>query len=362
MSGSVDMVGKMTTTKAALEAIDTGFAELGFAPTELPNLRHSAIRSATWIDRARAITSGATDLPADIDIVAYGSLARFEATEASDLDYLVVDYGDPADTARTDLGLDAADELRAQLQSGVVLNGPGSSGMFGTAQPADSFTNSIGLEADTNRSTSRRVLLLEESVSLHHPHQHENLIGAIAERYLAARVAGTSGVPRFLLNDLARYWRTISVDYQAKTPTGNPYSLRYLKLTISRKFTYAASIAPLFQLSPVADDPEALRKRLVEAYTVPPMVRFAAFVNAAVGDDQVQEAGRAALQIVDEFNGQVASHDWRSQIEEDCKQADPRDGTSFGRTREMGRQLQEHLETIFFSKTYAKAAQRYLVF
>ncbi|QKS88466.1 hypothetical protein [Curtobacterium flaccumfaciens] len=352
----------MTTTDHVLAAVRTGFKDLGFAEDELPNLRRSAERSAAWIDRARAFTGGMPGLSEDIDIVAYGSLARFEATAASDLDYLVVDYGNPADNTRTDRGLDAADDLRSQLESGVVLNGPGSSGMFGTAQPAVSFTNSIGLEADTNRSTSRRVLLLEESVSLLHPCRHDDLIGSIAERYLEARVAGTSGVPRFLLNDLARYWRTISVDYQAKTPSGNPYSLRYLKLTISRKFTYAASIAPLFQLSPVAHDPAALRQRLIEAYTMPPVVRFIKFIEAAIDDEDVQAAGRDALRIVDEFNGHVASHDWREQIERECQQPDPRDGTSFGATRELGRQLQSHLETIFFSQTYAESSKRYLVF
>jgi hypothetical protein len=82
----------------------------------------------------------------------------------------------------------------------------------------------------------------------------------ILERYFEGDVhfsaAGKCRVPRFLLNDLTRYWRTICVDYAAKhrDQSGSKWALRNAKLRFSRKLIYASGLA--FCLSCELDPPK----------------------------------------------------------------------------------------------------------
>ena len=56
------------------------------------------------------------------------------------------------------------------------------------------------------------------------------------------------GVPLFLLNDIARYWRTMVVDFPSKqrTRANQGYALRSIKLGLSRKLIYASGLLACF--------------------------------------------------------------------------------------------------------------------
>jgi predicted nucleotidyltransferase len=329
---------------------------LGLSVDELPHLREAMKRSTEWIDRARKFTADSAVPGADI--VAFGSLARYEVTPESDLDYLVVLH-DTIPEADLEALKQLADAVRFELDPTSEVREPGSSGLFGTEARAAELVEQIGLQQDTNHTLSRRVLLLEESVSLNNTDAHDTFIRAVIDRYLEARPSTTTSLPRFLLNDLSRYWRTISVDYQAKTPRDNPYSLRYLKLIIPRKFTYAASLMPLF-LTLRGDDQEHVADQLTAEYLAPPAIRMMRFLQAS--NNETRAPGLACMRSLDEFISKSRQKDWRTQVEEDCQRSDPRASDAFGKMRATGQALQGHLEGVFFGEEYRALSQRYLVF
>lgn len=337
---------------AALEAVH-------LATSDVPNLVSSMERSHKWIEKARMTLREELGDTEGLDVVAFGSLARREVTEASDLDFLVVEHTDSSHP-KADHAITAADNLRQVLEDDTVVNAPGSSQLFGGKETREKFVKDIGLQEDSNHSLSRRILFLEESVSLLKPNLHAELMRRVIARYLEARPGGASGLPRFLLNDLARYWRTISVDYQAKTPATNPYSLRYLKLIIPRKLTYAASIAPLFLAGD--NSPNDLEKMLVDMFELPPVLRFLKFIESTPNDVEVVTAGQRSVEILELFNGRAGDAEWRQQIARECALTNPLTGTAFGEMRSLGRELQQQLEAIFFSESHRELSQRYLVF
>lgn len=336
---------------------------------DFPHLKTSIELSARRILDARKQLASVLDVEKPpIDVVAFGSMARFEMTQESDFDYLVIAYGLDVKPGAYRRSLAITDGLRTSLGdepdalNASIIREPGASGLFGTVVSAPDLIEVIGLERDTNHSHSRRVLLLEESVSLYDQQQHERLIEAIIGRYLEARPPSVSGMPRFLLNDLARYWRTLSVDYQAKTPPPARYSIRYLKLLISRKFTYASSIAPLVAaVIPGYDD---LAAGLRRAYARPPMLRMLDLAHTL--SDQGDEAAVAgvvdALRVVDQFNSLLGRASWRAQIKTDCESPDPRAQATFAEARVLASRLQDALEAVFFSESIAPIARKYLTF
>ena len=233
---------------------------LGLSEAELPNLVLAHHTSETMLRNFRdhlqeAVPAAASEA---MDVVVFGSAARREMTELSDLDYLVVGHGLPSSTTKTRELLRQTDEF---LRDNNIAR-PGSTGMFGGIVSATELVERIGLEQDTNASHSRRVLILEESESVYQPALHERLRSAIVERYVSDYSGRDKhGPPRFLLNDVMRYWRTIAVDYQAKrwqtdsvVDPSKGWGLRYLKLLVSRKLSYASALAVLLTCgSPNAD-------------------------------------------------------------------------------------------------------------
>src|SRR5438445_13458167 len=90
--------------------------------------------------------------------------------------------------------------IEAKLQS------PGPTQTFGSLTFSHDIIHQIGGEADTNRNTTQRILLLLESATIDNPDAYERVIGAVLNRYLdddvsfLSRSAQHYNGPRFLLN------------------------------------------------------------------------------------------------------------------------------------------------------------------
>ena len=222
----------------------------------------------------------------------------------------------------------------------------------------------IGGRDDTNANLTRRVLLLLESRPIGRREAYDRVLRAILDRYLSGdhgwiHDRSPFGVPRFLHNDISRYWRTVTVDFAYKqwSRRNEGWALRSAKLRMSRKLTYAAGLLYCFALanndaSPTSADPDPKRKleaiELLGNLTASTPLDLLA--TAFMTSPSLRPAANQALSAYDEFIAILddpADRDHLKTLPPDRGDADSR----YQRVRAIGREFQAGLNVLFFDDT-----------
>jgi len=215
----------------------------------------------------------------DAGVVVFGSLARKEWTSKSDIDWtLLVDgQADPQH-------LEIAQKVAARLTESE-FPAPGATGVFGNMTFSHDLVQKIGGREDTNENTTRRVLLLQESRPFGKPDAYDRVLRLLISRYLKDDRGLRFGtipykVPRFLLNDIVRYWRTITVDFVEKQrgQAGHGWGLRNAKLRMSRKLIFATGMLSCFSCELLCS-PKARQELIKHNSTVGMEEHLRAFVK-----------------------------------------------------------------------------------
>lgn len=319
----------------------------------------------------------------DSALVLCGSFARYEMVPGSDCDWTLLINGvvnnRHAGVARQ---ISRAIEKADREKKGI--RAPGSSGTFGNMSFAHDLVHRIGGGADSNANLTRRILMLLESRPVNistvdaSREVWDSVVRCILERYFEEDVHFSPGaarkVPRFLLNDLTRYWRTIGVDYAAKhlEQDGHKWAIRNDKLRFSRKLLYAAGLAFCFacHLDPPAsrrdaqpdlfsfaegDSPAPASAAPFIASAVafagtPPLEFLAAFVDAFVSDSSKRQT--ISRRLFGTYNA------WLTLLGDDTKRKrleslghdQAASDEEFQEVRRMSAEFSKGLQLLFFDR------------
>jgi hypothetical protein len=291
-------------------------------------------------------------VPPDTSFVVYGSLARGEFTSKSDLDWTLLVDG-PADPAHQQAELAIAKRL-VELK----FKEPGPVGTFGGLTFSHDLLHKIGGDDDTNRNTTQRILLLLESVPIGDRTSYRGVVRNVLRRYIEedylAPGESPFRVPRFLQNDVARYWRTMAVDFAQKRRErgGRGWALRTVKLQMSRKLMYTAGLLSCFSCKlelensdPVLGTPRVV-SHLEELVRKTPLDIVAGTVLRYFGE--LSGPARDLFTAYDEFLALLADSERRDHLDRLPPGAD--DDLQFKEARAVTKRFQQALTTMFFDR------------
>jgi predicted nucleotidyltransferase len=325
-------------------------------------IRAAHARTAATLAQLDAAVGSLHD--ANYSIIVTGSLGRGEATEGSDADWLLLLDGlsDPehASLART---------IRSRIVE-VVGKNVGRTGTFGDIVASHELVHYIAGTRDSNENLTRRILLLSESRALTNPLLRERVIRNVLARYVIhdRSVQSRSGrrqtVPHFLLNDVVRYWRTMTSDYASKMweRDREGWAIRNIKLRFSRKVLFLWGLLACFSgdlfapsdLYGVESEDEYFSRlaELIRAQTdVPPLELLARAVLQSE-DDSVADA---IFSSYDHFLKVLSDPDARMKLEA-VHFDDALDDPTYADLRDASHRFREGVTRLFFD-THPKLPQ-----
>lgn len=291
-----------------------------------------------------------SDVPRDgtTAVVMMGSWGRRERTSGSDDDFLVLVDGERRPDAEPQL-----ERLESLLGLGEAK--PGTQGIFGQQVFVGPMVRHIGLQDDTNANLTQRMLLLLESVPVVGRESYRRSLEQVVDGYLAGQ-AKDYRPPRFLLNDLIRYWRTICVDFAGKARAEEQkWGMRNAKLRLNRKLLFAGGLVPVLLCHLQRQDDQ--RAFLLDALQAPPTDRLA---HAFLRYDAVDEGVRA-LGAYDRWIGLLDDAETRAHLRGLTREAaaeDPR----FRDVRRLAKEFEQGLLALLFETRLSPLAREFVVF
>lgn len=222
----------------------------------------------------------------EVCCVLVGSVGRQEALEASDIDLIPV-LQSPAALAAFQPHDKA---LRQEIQEKLHLKVSQGNDLTRCASLEELIDpESIGGEKDGSSPLTKRVLILTEGKQA----GGKLPLNAVREAIMKAYAGAERSRGRHVLslcNDIARYYRTLCIEYKAKVDDSDKgWCTRNVKLRHSRKFWYFSclmSIVALADSNPQGNEPYVAG--LLEAFEKPSVQRL----FNAVPEQQHSSAGR----------------------------------------------------------------------
>ena len=320
-----------------------------------PHLEEAQRLSAATLEKLRTLLR-AQD-PSDTSIVVFGSLARGEYTASSDLDWTLLIDG------QADEGHYGQAREIARLLANAKFHEPGPTGVFGNIAFSHPILHQIGGQEDTNKITTQRILLLLESMAVGKGEAYERVLRLVLTRYVEddrglLYGSKTHTIPRFLLNDIVRYWRTVAADFVCKQrERADGWALRNAKLRMSRKLIFVSGVLTCFSFELLGRDRvwtdergDMMTPRLVEflleRIRITPLESLA---EVLVRPSISPATGKALFDAYDAFLGLLADPEKRAHLKK-LPLDDLGTDRVFAEARRLGHDFQRGLDRLFFDE------------
>lgn len=187
-------------------------------------------------------------------VYACGSLGRLEMAENSDLDLFFIIMNSSRE--RKNVLCSNLDRYNFfaklhHIHKNLGYKDPSKEGIYWDFISQENLLDIGSREEDFNNSFTARMLLLLESKPLYNEKAYNDLVESIVDKYFVDYI-GHSGdfYPLFLMNDILRYWYTLTLNYEYRrdiTDTENDKSWKRLKLKYARLITCFSMIACLYK-------------------------------------------------------------------------------------------------------------------
>ena len=311
-------------------------------------------RTATRLAERAALLHGVT-IHSNAAVVLMGSWGRHELTAGSDDDYVVLVRGLAPSGGWGDEQATAAQVAERFARDPGGFGAPGRQGVFAEVVYSGDLLQ-VGLDDDTNTNLTRRMLLVLESAAACNAEVLDGVRRDLIHAYLRDALRDQRP-PRFLLNDLVRYWRTIGVDFVAKGRErgGAGWGLRNAKLRTSRKLLFASGLLPVLRCHEL--QAEAIAPFLAEQFAMPPTDRVAdAFLRYGAAD-----AGAEALGAYDAFIALLDDDAARAELRAVDGRAAADESPRWREVASLGGTIESALLALLFGSQLGPVTQRYAV-
>ncbi|MCU0690317.1 MAG: nucleotidyltransferase domain-containing protein, partial [Polyangiaceae bacterium] len=159
-----------------------------------PNLSAARLLTATRRQEMEPAVEGFSS--ADVSVVMFGSFARDELTPGSDPDWSLL-----VDGAADPHHFETAQAVGKKIVP-LFVKDAGREKTFGTPSFSHDLVHLIGGQDDTNRNTTRRILLLLESSPVGRREAYDRVVNCVLDRYVLedrtfAGKKARNHVPRF---------------------------------------------------------------------------------------------------------------------------------------------------------------------
>ena len=294
----------------------------------------------------------------DTSMVVFGSLGRAEVTSGSDLDWILL-----VDGFTNPEHLDASLAIEEHLKS-EQLKGPGAEATFGGLVSSHDLIHYIGGEEDTNANLTHRMLMLLEAVPIGREDAYRRTTDNILRRYILEdfgwmHTRNPMNVPRFLQNDISRYWRTLAVDfaYKRRQRSGRGWALRTAKLRLSRKLTYAAGLLMCYSCAldpeissiiPSESDPSAAHKVVAHLSNYVRKTPLEIFAELFLAHESLAHAARKLFTSYDTFLALIDDDKNRDRLDK-LRYDEIAEDSVYQTVRRLGHEFREALDEVFFA-------------
>lgn len=306
-------------------------------------------------------------LSEDVSFVLFGSIARGECNDNSDIDWTLLIDGQASLSHRQKVH--RITHLLADIKP------PAPDGIFGSLTFSHDLINFIGGNKETYNNLSQRILLLLESQALEidslSNEAYERVTSSIINRYLEDDSIFKSKnpiqkIPRFLLNDFVRFWRTMCVDFawKQREQEGKKWAIRNIKLRLSRKLIFLAGILMLYKCYILGhyNHVEERKQAMIDI-----MKKYIRLTPLDILAEILPEINKdLTIKIYDKYDEflKIMNNSSERKTLEDLNQRDSYDNKIFLKGRGIGNDFDRLLSELFFGRKtlLTKFTKDYLIF